>query len=798
MDATAALADYLAAAGASATIVGDYTLDSELVVPNSVTSLEIPAGSRLVGRGNHSVLRRSGTVTFRELLAANVAQGDTVITARAGGGYSVGEYILLTTYDVIPDSPDKYGYLRLVTGVSGASITIDQGSPRAMVLQPRTASIVLAPSLRLFGAGEITTADATVVTTPLVYLFAVNNPVVEGLDIHDSGGTGVAAAHCLGGKIDCSIHDLMDDGSTYFGYGVNVLGATRGLLVQGTMTRVRHAVTTNPGPSLTGIGPAGEPEDCLFQPAARDCSDKSIDTHRAGWNTTIVPDVVGGRGGVQIRADNTKVQGGSITASAGPGIAVASVVGVAPTISGTSITYLKPSGTALLCNAASTVSDVTIRDCYGNNIVLSDNCTVTGGSISAGGTVGVQFLGSNNTVDGLQLGTSVLTPYVEAAGVTGNSFNTSPPTDIEPLPAPVATTLPTITGELAVGMQVKATFGKWNVSPVTYTYTWLRNGVVLGNATARTHPKYDITSQDMGKTLSVRVTADRAGYAQGVATSVPTEPIGGGAALVATTAPTMSGTGEIGSYLSVTNGTWNPAAQSWDYAWFVDGVEASGLTTNRVQIASGWAGKSITARVTAGRSGWGSGVATTAAMKMAAASIVNTTRPVVAGTPTVGAYITVDKGSWSPYPGAWSYSWFVNGVVVSGLTAARVQVKSDWAGKQVTARVTASKSGWTSASADSVAISVPQAPLKNTTRPVISGTPKVGAFVTVSKGSWTPAASSYLIAWYVDGVVVANLNTTRVQVKSAWAGKSLVAKVTAVKSGWSNTSSSSAAVTVTA
>jgi hypothetical protein len=707
----------------------------------------------------------------------------------------VGEYILVTTYDVVPKSPDKYGYMRQVTAVSGRSVSVDGAIPRGMTLQPRTAAVALAPSLRLWGSGEIVSADATVNKGSLVSFFAVNEPLVEGLNIHDSGGSGITVAHCLNGTINCTITDLKDDGVNYFGYGVNVTGATRGLVVKGKMARVRHAVTTNAGPQVVGIGPAGEPEDCRFEPSAENCSDKSIDTHRVGWNTTIVPNVIGGRGGVQVRADNTHVVGGSIVGSAGPGIAVSEVVGVPAVISGVAISYLKASGTALLCNGPATASDVVIRDCYGTNIILKNNSLVTGGSISAGGNIGVRFAGSNNTVRDLQLGESVTTPYVEDAGVTGNVFDTAPPDDIEPLPAPQSITPIGVAGTAAVGSQLVASYPTWNVTGVTNSFTWLRNGVEIAEATRRDHPKYDVISIDMGKSLSVRVSGDRVGYARGVAAS-PDYMVAAGPALVATTAPVMSGTGAIGSYLSVTKGTWTPAAQTWAYAWFVNGVQQTGATGDRVQIQSAWAGKDVAVRVTASRTGWASGSVTTPVKRMAGAAIVNTVKPLISGTAKVGSYLTVSNGTWNPYPASWTIAWYANGVLVSGLTASRVQVRSDWSGKQIHARVTAVKSGWTSSSADSAKITIAEAPLVNTVRPVISGNGTVGSFVSVSNGSWNPSASSYSVAWYVNGVVVSGLTTSRVQVQSAWRGRSLVAKVTARRAGFTSTASSSAALSI--
>jgi hypothetical protein len=512
-DASAALLAFLNSGGTSKTIVGDYFLDQLVTVPHAVVDLVLAAGTRLKIRGSHIGVRRAGAIVFREIVG-NMTAGKAFIYVRQPSLYKVGEYLLLSGNDVVPGSPDKYGYMRRVTAVSGTKVSIDGVLPRTMVLSPRTSRISLAPTLRIRGSGEIYSVNPSANKSSLVDFFATHTPLVEGINVHDSGGSGVSVTHSLGGKIACSIYDLLDDGTNYFGYGVNVAGATRGLVVAGVISRVRHAVTTNPPGSIVNIGPAGEPEDCRFEPIAKDCSDKAVDTHRIGWNTTIVPHVEGGRGGVQVRADNTHVIGGTIVGTAGPGVAVSSVVAAGTTIKDVSISYLKPSGTAVLCSAPTTITNVTIRDCYGTNIILKSNCRVIGGSISAGNSAGVSFLGSNNSVESIQLGSSVTTPYIQAAGTTNNFFSSVALVG-GLLPAPTATAAPTLSGTAARGQQLAAGYCSWSVGPVVQTWNWFRDGVAIPTATGRTNPRYDVVTADVGKKLSVNVVAKRTGYVDG-------------------------------------------------------------------------------------------------------------------------------------------------------------------------------------------------------------------------------------------------------------------------------------------
>ena len=80
--------------------------------------------------------------------------------------------------------------------------------------------------------------------------------------------------------------------------------------------------------------------------------------------------------------------------------------------------------------------------------------------------------------------------------------------------APVATTLPTITGLAQVNVMLKASTGVWNVDGLTFAFEWRRDGVPIATANGR---EYTVTSDDGGHILSVRVIASRVGYANGQA-----------------------------------------------------------------------------------------------------------------------------------------------------------------------------------------------------------------------------------------------------------------------------------------
>lgn len=81
--------------------------------------------------------------------------------------------------------------------------------------------------------------------------------------------------------------------------------------------------------------------------------------------------------------------------------------------------------------------------------------------------------------------------------------------------APTATAGPTITGTPKVG-QTLGVSQTWSASGLTFAYQWQRNGTDIADAD---DPTYVVTAADVAQSITVEVTASRAGYADGSAES---------------------------------------------------------------------------------------------------------------------------------------------------------------------------------------------------------------------------------------------------------------------------------------
>jgi hypothetical protein len=101
--------------------------------------------------------------------------------------------------------------------------------------------------------------------------------------------------------------------------------------------------------------------------------------------------------------------------------------------------------------------------------------------------------------------------YSKGALITGleGDFSTGVVNEL----APRNTVAPAATGTATVGSTLSVTTGTWTAGgAITYTYQWLRAGIVIPSANAAT---YLLVAADSGKTISCTVTATYSGYPAG-------------------------------------------------------------------------------------------------------------------------------------------------------------------------------------------------------------------------------------------------------------------------------------------
>ncbi|MGW3953461.1 Ig-like domain repeat protein [Streptomyces sp. NPDC004752] len=242
---------------------------------------------------------------------------------------------------------------------------------------------------------------------------------------------------------------------------------------------------------------------------------------------------------------------------------------------------------------------------------------------TAAGTVqfkdGTKALGSPAAVSA---GTASLTTTALAAGshsltaeFTPSDASAYAPSTSAALPytvkikPPTVVTAPKVTGTVRVGSTVtcSATFN----GATSYTYAWLRDSAVISGATGRTRA---LVAADYAHKLACRVTATNGG-GKTTATS-PAVTVARGPALKNTVRPSITGTARVGKRLTAKPGSWTPTATSYGYVWKRDGHAIRGGTHSTYLLTRTDKRHLITVTVTAKRSGYTNGTATSKSVRV--------------------------------------------------------------------------------------------------------------------------------------------------------------------------------------
>ena len=136
---------------------------------------------------------------------------------------------------------------------------------------------------------------------------------------------------------------------------------------------------------------------------------------------------------------------------------------------------------------------------------------------------------------------------------------------------PVSRSAPTIEGKLVAGQTITASKGLWTDSPTTFTYQWLRCGVLgTGCATiaGATSAPYKLTNTDVGNTMIVLVTASNSDGSSGQVNSKPSAVVSAATAPKNKVLPSIVGDAFVGVLLFADPGTYTGGIpEKYVYQW---------------------------------------------------------------------------------------------------------------------------------------------------------------------------------------------------------------------------------------
>ena len=249
----------------------------------------------------------------------------------------------------------------------------------------------------------------------------------------------------------------------------------------------------------------------------------------------------------------------------------------------------------------------------------------------------------------LFVGAAVTAALVAAAGSLGKTAA-----------APSNTSLPSISGSARDGSLLTASHGSWTGSPTSFAYQWLRCDAQAGNCSpisGATSKTYTVQTGDVGSRLRVQVTAaDSSG--SGVAVSRPTDPVKAtGSAPKNTSPPTISGTTQEGSTVTVAPGSWagTPAPRfsfQWQRCVGTGGgcADVSGATSTSFTLGSADVAHTLRVVVTASNANGSSSATTAETDLIAPAKSTQGGAAIAVAQVSLPNRLVVDRVQFSPNP----------------------------------------------------------------------------------------------------------------------------------------------------
>jgi hypothetical protein len=233
--------------------------------------------------------------------------------------------------------------------------------------------------------------------------------------------------------------------------------------------------------------------------------------------------------------------------------------------------------------------------------------------------------------------------------------------------------VPKINGTVAVGRELYAS-ATFTTEPDWYQYTWFANGEQIATGNWLT-----IWGDQLGKTITVTITAERDGYADFSATSKKTSKVAKSTPQLVANTP--YGNPNVGQSLSANfyNKTYLSGV-SYALQWYRNGAKVAGATSYDYPLTASDKGKKISLKVTASGTGFTT-VSKTSKSVTIKAPLIGYVTDVSYSYNTesagLGTVFTVNKGDWfedAPQPTATGpgitlkVQWLRDGRAIKGAT----------------------------------------------------------------------------------------------------------------------------------
>lgn len=252
--------------------------------------------------------------------------------------------------------------------------------------------------------------------------------------------------------------------------------------------------------------------------------------------------------------------------------------------------------------------------------------------------------------------------------------------------------------------------------------------------------------------------------------------VGGIDTLTQSVAPQITGAAQVGQTLTADAGSWTPQPETVAYQWLRNGAPIPGATGASYQLVAADQDAAVSVSVTVSARGLADATATSQPVTVGAGSLLPTALPTIEGTAKVGSVVTASPGSW-PTGTIVGYQWNRDGQPIAGATGSSYRPTGHDGGTALSVTVTATRAGYTPASAQSRALDVALGTFGVERRPKLAGPAVVGR-VLRARVSFSPEPSRTTYRWFRDGKRIPGATRATYRVVRADAGHRLT--VTAI------------------
>jgi hypothetical protein len=356
---------------------------------------------------------------------------------------------------------------------------------------------------------------------------------------------------------------------------------------------------------------------------------------------------------------------------------------------------------------------------------------------------------------------------------------------------------PLVTGSAVLGQTLTASISGWVPEPTTVSYQWLRDGVPISSRA--TLPTYKLTSSDVGRQISVRVTGSRAGYVRASVISASTTSV---SRSVSFPAPEIVGNPFVGATLTAAVPVWNPQPNGFSWSWFRDGNPILGATNETYVLTLADSGARISVQLTGTfpDAAAKSVVSDQTATVQGGSTFESVSPPALLGDAILDETLTASISGWVPEPTTVSYQWLRDGYLISGASRQAYKLTSSDVGRQISVRVTGLSENYFPETHESNEVRVSPRlrfdakSLSVDTNQCVRDWPAtrlvwntwgaLGQTLTASISGWVPEPTTVSYQWLRDGYLISGASRQAYKLTSSDVGRQISVRVTGSRAGY--------------